>query len=82
MPRTKRAQILMEPDEYSALAEMAQQKKISVAELIRKAVKEYCFARPDKSKEIVEEIIQMNLPVQDWQQVELDISESHRGSLP
>ena len=81
MGRTKRVQILMEPEEYRELEEIARQKGVSVAELIRTAVKERYFLASKKQGEAIADILAMNLPVGDWEAVEAEILEAHGDGL-
>ena len=81
MGLTKRAQLLMEPDDYQQLVHIAQYEQISVAELIRTAVRERYLTQPKKPEELVEAICAMNLEVIDWESLEADITEAHGESL-
>ena len=82
MGKTKRAQILMAPEEYRDLEKIARQKGVSVAELIRTAVQERYFIASEKQGAAIEDILAMNLPVDDWEALEAEILEAHRGGLP
>jgi hypothetical protein len=77
MTASKRAQILMEPDDYRRLEEIARQKNASVAELIRTAVRERYLGESDRRRSGVESICSMNLPVIPWDEAEREIAESH-----
>jgi len=68
----------MNPDEFRHLRSLARQKKTSVAELIRTAVREKYLApeQPDR-KAIVESILKMNLPVTDWDDVCAEVEAAH-----
>lgn len=81
MALTKRTQLLMEPDDYQQLVHIAQYEQISVAELIRTAVRERYLTQPKKPEELVEAICAMNLEVIDWESLEADITEAHGESL-
>lgn len=79
MAATRRAQILMDPEEYSRLEELARREKVSVAELIRRAVRR-CYLLPrEERRALVEEICSMELPLGDWN--ERDITDSHDAGL-
>ncbi len=82
MAQTRRAQILMEPGEYSRLEKLARQGGVSVAELIRRAVKEQYFAATTAAPKAARRICGMNLPVIEWDEAERDIVEGHNGALP
>ena len=82
MSVTRRAQILMEPDEYDCLEAIARQKGVAVAELIRRAVRErYLLARDDRLR-VAGEICSMDLQVGDWQELEEEIALGHVADLP
>jgi len=79
MPGTRRTQLLMDPDEFRRLRAMARQRKTSVAELIRSAVRKvYLESQPDRGA-IVEEILSMNLPQITWKEAEKEIQAGHAG---
>ncbi len=84
MPPTKRAQILMKTGEYSQLKKIAREKKVSVGELIRRAVRErYLLEPPVDRRKIVEDICSMNLPIRgDWEDLEKEIEDAHIVDLP
>lgn len=82
MARTKRAQVLMEPEEYRLLEEVARTEKVPVAELFRRAVRDrYLTGQADREK-LVRDICAMNLPDVDWAEAKADIMESHDAGLP
>ena len=77
MARTKRAQILMDPAEYEQLEIRAAREGVSVAELVREAVRErYLKASPRKA-EAAADIIAMDLPVVDWPDIDRDAESAH-----
>jgi hypothetical protein len=82
MTQTRRAQILMEPGDYSRLEKLARQSGVSVAELVRRAVKEQYFAGSTAVPKAAKRICGMNLPVIEWEEAEKDIAEGHDGALP
>jgi hypothetical protein len=82
MTATKRAQILMEPDDYRRLEEIARQKNASVAELIRTAVRDRYLGSDEVCRKGVESICSMNLPVIPWAEAEAEIAEAHGDVLP
>lgn len=77
MAVTRRAQILMEPEEYRRLQREARRRKISVAELIRSTLRETCLAENPDVSEIVERIAGMQLPAIDWKTAKQEIEASH-----
>jgi len=79
MAATRRTQILMEPEEFHRLRALARRRKTSVAELVRKAIREtYLEPIPDRGP-IVEEILQMRLPKLDWKRAKKEIEKGHAG---
>jgi len=82
MAATKRAQILMEPEDYRRLEEIARRKNASVAELIRTAVRERYLGGDVERRDSVESICSMNLPVIPWADAEAEIAEAHGDVLP
>ncbi len=77
MTATKRAQIMMEPDDYRRLEEIARRREVSVAELIRTAVRDRYLGGGDASREAVATICSMGLPVTEWAVAEAEIAEAH-----
>lgn len=63
MARARRVQIRMEPDEYDTLARIAEARQVSVAELIRVAVRAAYLGSRDSRLDAVERIAAMELPV-------------------
>ena len=80
MRATRRTQLLMDPDEYRRLRELARRRKTSVGALIRTAVRA-TFLDPPKSdrKPVVEAILKMNLPVVGWERARREIEAGHAG---
>jgi hypothetical protein len=82
MAATRRAQILMEPEEYRRLEEIARERRVSVAELIRSAVRERYLVRRETPSKAVAGILDMEVELGGWEQVEREISEAHHAPLP
>ena len=82
MAQTRRAQILMEPEEYEHLEHLAQQEGSSVAELIRTAVREKYLTDRQERIRAVEEICRMNLPFSDWESLDDEVAAAHGDGLP
>jgi len=79
MAATRRTQLLMDPEEFRRLEALARQRRTSVAELIRWAVREtYLAPKPDRGP-IVDAILGMGLPVIDWKRARKRIEEGHAG---
>lgn len=79
MAATRRTQLLMDPDEFKRLRALARQRKTSVAELIRRAVREsYLQPAPDR-KPLVEAILALQLPTIEWKKAKKEIEAAHAG---
>lgn len=76
MARSKRAQVLMEPEEYRRLEEIARREGVSVAELVRTAVRERYLPdverRRDALARFLGEAPALDLP--DWETLEAELS--------
>ncbi len=71
----------MEPDEYRRLEGIARKRKVSVAELIRGAVREK-YLRPRESRvALAHEITGAWIPVGEWDDVEREIEDAHCTDL-
>lgn len=78
MGATRRTQILMDPDEYRRLRDLARRKRVSVGELVRTAVRTTYFEpRSADKKAALEEILRMNLPVISWRRAKKEIEAGH-----
>lgn len=82
MARTKRAQVLMEPDEYERLEAIAAERGVAVAELIRTAVRERYLLSREERRRRVDEILALDLPVIEWDEAEGDVIEGRADRLP
>lgn len=81
MPAWKRAQLLIEPEDYRRLEEIARRKNASVAELIRTAVRERYLGAGVENTAVVESICSMNLPTLPLAEIEPEIAEAHGDLL-
>ena len=79
MAPTRRAQILMEPEEFRRLQSIARKRKTSVANLIRSAVRETYLAPQPERRPIVDAILRMRLSVPDWKDVREELDRGHAG---
>lgn len=71
---TKKTTILFSPDLYTQLKELAAISKISVAQLIRRAVIErYLLSDKKRRLKAVEELVKIGGPVCDWETMEKEI---------
>lgn len=82
MPATRRAQVLMEPDEYDALERIAARRGVSVASLFREAVRERFLGQAAERMAAAEAIAGMGLPVDTWERLAADIEEAYGDGLP
>lgn len=82
MAHTRRVQLLMEPEEYDGLARIADSRGVSVAEVIRSAIRSTCS--PSKADRIaaVERIAAIGLPVDDWSRMKAELEEAYDGGVP
>jgi len=70
MTLAKRAQMLLEEEQYRKLEQLAKQKKGSVGALIREAIEKlYHLGKQDRIQ-AVRKIAAMNPPVDEWQKME------------
>jgi hypothetical protein len=60
MRRTKRVQVLMEPDEFERLEQLALQQGIAVAALIRQAVAERYFGADSQRRDAADRVNRLN----------------------
>lgn len=81
MARTKRAQVLMEPNEYERLEALAREKGVAVAELIREAVRERYFVGVEERRRAVQEILSLRLRLPEWSELEAEVAEEHGHRL-
>jgi len=78
MGTTRRTHVLMNPEEYRQLRNLARKRKISVGELIRTAVRAtYLEPQQGDKKAAVETILQMNLPTISWRRARKEIEAGH-----
>jgi hypothetical protein len=82
MAATKRAQVLMEPAEYTRLERLARVRHVSVGELIRLAVRKEYLGDERPSGSIVDAIAASALPVGNWSDLEQEILEGYDDRLP
>jgi hypothetical protein len=82
MSKTRRAQVLFEPEAYEHLEQIANREGVSVAELIRRAVRDAFFSSPESRRRALEEIRSMAIPVGDWEDLERVIVDAKIADLP
>lgn len=80
---TKKTTILFSPKTYRQLERLAEERKTSVAQLVRQAAIQ-CYLVPDRRTrmEAVKALAAMDLPVADWPQMEREIEEGRLGQRP
>jgi len=75
---TKKIQILFSDEQFESLKRVAEEKKTSVGALVREAVEEiYLKEIKEKRKRIAQHLINMNLPVDEWEKMEEEIIRSN-----
>ena len=75
--KTKRAQILMAPQEYEQLQNIARSRRLSVAELIRQAVQERYLDLGQHRTVLLEQMFAMKIPVDDWSDLDAEVATAH-----
>ncbi|MBI4287343.1 MAG: hypothetical protein HY671_02805 [Chloroflexi bacterium] len=74
MALKKRVEVLFDPGQYAKLEKVARNAGESVGSLVRKAVeREYLRPTDDERRQAVRELLQMRLPIGDWEDVEADL---------
>ena len=76
MSTTRRTQLLMDPAEFRRLQALARERKTSVAELIRFAVRQTYLAPVAERGPIVDAIAAMRLPGVDWKRAKKEIEQA------
>lgn len=77
MAQTRRAQILMEPDEYRQLEMLAHRQNTSVAELFRSAVRQVYLASASEKIKIAKKISSLSIDIPEWHSIENELAEAH-----
>lgn len=81
MGQTRHAHILMEPEEYQRLAAIARQKRVSVAELVRTAVRERYLHRPRPAVSAVDRLQALHLDLPDRDALAAELQEAKHARL-
>lgn len=82
MAATKQAKVLLEPEEYAALEDLARKRGTTLSELIREAVRDrYILLKAEREKAL-EEIFRLEIPVTDWATFEEEIEQAYADGLP
>lgn len=82
MARTRRAQIMMEPTEYSRLQRLAARRGTTVSALVREAVLRAYFADVDERRAAVARLQALELPVGDLRELGKEMSEVKGAAVP
>jgi predicted DNA-binding ribbon-helix-helix protein len=84
MAELRKTQVLLEPDEYERLEEIAKRRGISIPELIRLTVRERYMPISHTRQEAAAAILRMEIPGTwgSWEEIESEIEEAHDSSLP
>lgn len=82
MAQTKKAQVLMEPEEYTRLEKIAREQGISLSELIRNAVRERYLSKAADRQKALDEILGLGIPAEDWSNIDAELAEGRDGCLP
>lgn len=81
MPNTRRVQILMEPEEYERLEQVARRRHISLGELLRQAARS-CYPRAEEERvAAADAIASMNLGAGSWEDAKQAIEEGYDAGL-
>lgn len=84
MARRRRAQLLVEPDEYERLVEIAARRGVSVGSLVREAVRKHFQLDEEERRQALERIFALDLPIADWggwEEIEAEIEGEHDAGL-
>ena len=81
MAKSKRAQILMDPEFYERLEAISRVEGKSVEALIREAAEEKYCCSPNERKETLEGLFSLDIPVSDWEEIDAEISEAHDAGV-
>jgi predicted DNA-binding ribbon-helix-helix protein len=73
----RKTQILLEPEEYDHLQEIAQKRGVTVAELIQTTIREKYLPSHLPRHEAVDAICRLSIPMGDWETIEDEITRSH-----
>ncbi|HEX3530126.1 MAG TPA: ribbon-helix-helix protein, CopG family [Thermoanaerobaculia bacterium] len=77
MANVRKTQILLESEEYDHLKEISVRRGVSVAELIRTAVREKYLPSVHSRLEAADAICRLSIPLGDWDAIEDEIAKAH-----
>jgi hypothetical protein len=81
VPKTKRVQVLMEPEEFKVLATLARQRKSSVSDLMRESARAHLLTVVDRSRRSAAAEAFLSLPegrLPPWKKLKKEL-EDRRG---
>jgi hypothetical protein len=84
MAKTKRVQVLMEPEEFELLEGLARKRGSSVSDLMREAARAQFLAEVERSRRAraVQQFLSLpDTPMPDWESLEREIEERHGEPL-
>lgn len=83
MAELRKTQVLLEPEEYDRLEDIARKRGISIPELIRLTVRERYMPASYTRQEAAAAILRMKIPGawKSWEEIEADIEDAHDSSL-
>jgi hypothetical protein len=83
MSKVRRAQVMMEPREYKTLEGIARRENSSVAELIRRAIRDRYFSEDSSKQEALRKLRAMELPIDDdWSSLSDEVAEARANAFP
>jgi predicted DNA-binding ribbon-helix-helix protein len=77
MANVRKAQILLESEEYDHLKDIAARRGVSMDELIRTAIREKYLSSFHPRLEAVDAICRLSIPLGDWDAIEDEIATAH-----
>ncbi len=81
MAKSRRVQLLMDPEEYRKIQRIAHQRAVSVAEVVRTAVRDRWLRKSASRDGALTDILSMGIPVEDWTTTESIILEVHDAGV-
>lgn len=79
--RMRRTQILLRDEDYGRLRQVAEERRCSMGQLVREAVEEVYLRQPEsKRREAAQRLIQLQVEVADWPELEAQIAEGRGGA--
>jgi hypothetical protein len=81
MSKSRRAQVLLEPETYHLLEQIAEREGTSISELIRIAIEKIFTGSPERRQRALEGIVALELPIADWEELEQEILDARAAHL-